>query len=214
MVESYKMQETAMINDVEEWRIIKRFPDYAASNLERVKRINNGHNNISKSGKIINAFIKNGYLRLGLYKNNKQKQESVHRLILEAFVGDGDGMQGNHKNGIKIDNRLENLEWCTRSYNIKHAFRIGLINMKNSNHPFYGKNHSEETKSKIRLSCKSKNFGKNSMLNKIDVMDIKIVLKSEKYKILHSNDIADLFNVTKGTISHIKNNKTWHHVNI
>ena len=69
----------------------------------------------------------NGYPCLTLYKGAKGKLFYVHRLVLEAFVSHRPkGMECNHKNGIKTDNRLKNLEWCTRSENLKHAFRIGL----------------------------------------------------------------------------------------
>lgn len=51
----------------------------------------------------------------------------VHRLVLITFIGDRPGMEVNHKNGVKTDNRLENLEWVTRSENRAHAWSIGLI---------------------------------------------------------------------------------------
>jgi HNH endonuclease/NUMOD4 motif len=59
---------------------------------------------------------------------------AVHRLVLLTFMGDAPGMQANHKNGIKTDNRLENLEWVTGSENRSHAWRTGLIkNTENRN---------------------------------------------------------------------------------
>ena len=61
-----------------------------------------------------------GYNRLRLYKNGKGYNKLVHRLVLEAFEGKcPDGMEACHNNGNKIDNRLENLRWDTRSNNIK-----------------------------------------------------------------------------------------------
>lgn len=47
----------------------------------------------------------------------------VHRLVLRAFTG-VDGDQGNHKNGVKWDNRATNLEWCTMSENMQHSYRV------------------------------------------------------------------------------------------
>lgn len=74
----------------------------------------------------------NGYQYVSLSKNNKKKTFRVHRLVMEAFnpvnkiKGYDKNYTINHKNGIKTDNRLENLEWCTQSENQIHAFKNGL----------------------------------------------------------------------------------------
>lgn len=68
-----------------------------------------------------------GYYRLGLTKNNIQKQKSLHRLLAESFLPNPDNLpEVNHINGDKLDNSLNNLEWCTKQHNIQHAFRTGL----------------------------------------------------------------------------------------
>jgi hypothetical protein len=68
-----------------------------------------------------------GYLLVTLFKGAKKRMEYVHRLVAEAFIPNVNNYpQINHKNGIKTDNRVENLEWCNNSMNMKHAFKTGL----------------------------------------------------------------------------------------
>ncbi len=66
-----------------------------------------------------------GYKRVQLYKNKKCKHFRVHRLVAMAFILNPENKKTvNHKNGIKSDNRLQNLEWSTNSENEKHSYNI------------------------------------------------------------------------------------------
>lgn len=78
-----------------------------------------------------------GYLRIHLWSNNKAVFVSIHRLVAKAFIPNPENKPFvNHKDGNKQNNRVENLEWCTQSENIRHAFETGLskpqVNSKKS----------------------------------------------------------------------------------
>lgn len=68
-----------------------------------------------------------GYLQIQFKKDGKIKHYKVHRMVAKAFIPNPENKPFvNHINGIKTDNRIENLEWVTSSENLKHAHRIGL----------------------------------------------------------------------------------------
>lgn len=109
-------------NHKEIWKDIPNYEGlYQISNLGNVKSLKFGKERILKP-----RYEGGGYVQVGLHKEGGGKNFKVHRLVMLAFVSESD-LHVNHINGIKSDNRLENLEYCTRSENIQHAFKIGLI---------------------------------------------------------------------------------------
>lgn len=116
----------------EEWREVQLSPNYEVSNLGRVRSKDRkvtqfGHKkNYTRimKGRILQPRKQNaGYLVVWLSIDGKKKAITIHRLVAAAFV-DGNGNDVNHKDGNKMNNRAENLEWVSRSENIRHAYRV------------------------------------------------------------------------------------------
>lgn len=115
---------------MEEWRALKNENNiYAVSNLGNIKNMHTNH--------ILSKHLNTtGYERVQLMINGKQKKFFVHRLVAEYFVdGMADGLVVNHIDGNKLNNNASNLEWCTRSENDLHAFRLGLRTVQKTSKP-------------------------------------------------------------------------------
>ncbi len=121
--------------DEEIWMPVEGYSDtYQVSNLGRVKTMDKvvNHNYGGKALKLSKVLKLNLYGRYPLIlltKEGKAKGFSVHSLIATAFVAkpiSDKKLEVNHKDGNKLNNRADNLEWVTRSENNKHAFRTGL----------------------------------------------------------------------------------------
>ena len=127
-----------------------------------------------------------GYSFVLLHKNGIGKQFYVHRLIAGIFIPNLKNKPCvNHKNGIKTDNRVENLEWCTPKENNEHAFKIGLKDQTGERH-----NRSKLTNRQVRVIKHCINL---KMIN---------------------SDIAKYFPTIPSNIGNIRTNNTWAHIKI
>lgn len=99
------------------WKDVKGYEGlYQVSNLGRIKSFN--YMNTGKEKILKNRLDKGGYYSIVLYKNGKYINKKVHRLVAEAFIPNLDNLpQVNHKDENKLNNRVDNLEWCTAKYN-------------------------------------------------------------------------------------------------
>lgn len=128
------------------------------------------------------------YVKVTIYNNGKQKTMYVHRLVAQTFIPNPDSKpEINHINGIKSDNRVENLEWSTPKENTKHAYATGLRVAS----PSLGENNG------------------SSKLTEKQVLEIRELYSTKKYT---TRGLGKMFDVSNQLISSIVNNKRWKHI--
>ena len=155
------------------WKDIQNFEGYyKVSNMGRVKSlkrtVRRGNNTLTiKESIMVPTPNSRGYLRVTLSKDGKRKQMFVHRLVMENFVPNSNNYPCiNHKDENHINNKLENLEWCTYSYN----------NTYNDLHHRKMKNYNYEERNK-----------------KVDYKRINEILMQYRRKIVYQYDLEGNF---------------------
>lgn len=126
---------------------------------------------------------KDGYKKVGLFKNGERSFFRVHRLVAECYLPNPNNhQQVNHINGIKTDNRVSNLEWVSQSENMIHGLKTGLIPS-----------------------------GEKSHRSKLKKEDVDFIRKNYQYKSkqYNSKTLGKMFGVGHAAILRIIKNKLW-----
>ena len=161
----------------EQWRWVVGYEQlYSVSSYGRV---------MGKRRIRVSQVDRGGYPRMMLSKVGMQKLAYVHRLVAQAFIEQPNGCEVvNHKDGNKLNCHVGNLEWCTDSYNCRHARALGLTpNIRGADHP-----HAKLTEAEVREF-------------------ISIFRKGVKMRLY-----ADRYGVDPETLRDIIAGRTWRHI--
>ena len=166
-----------MLN-IEIWANVLELP-YEVSNFGNVKRVSNMPYK-HKNREYIKPYLNNkGYMCINLYKNSKVHKFQVHRLIAVYFLPNPNNLpEINHIDGNRLNNDIDNLEWCTRQQNMQHAWDTGLfinrhanasIKRKKSTSKYIGVSWSKQRQRWcVYVGFNKKHYGVGRFINEID----------------------------------------------
>ena len=165
----------------ETWKDIKGYEGiYQINNIGVLRRI---YKKKKGFGILKPTVMKIGYHIYSLSKNGVVEKAYGHRLVAEYFIDNPlNHKYVNHINGVKTDNRIENLEWCTQSHNIQQSFDTGLQNRGEDHH-----------------AC--------TRLTEKDVLAIR-----NDYKELGDRSVAKIYDIHHGHVYRIRKKLTWKHI--
>lgn len=177
------------------WRDIKEYETlYQVSNFGNVKSLSKLSKN--KNGIYLKKerFLKptknnKGYFHVKLYKNEGKIKNtiSLHKLVgLNFLKNNNNYTEINHIDGNKSNNKSDNLEWCTRSHNVKETYRLNL--------------RKENTYK-----------GEGNVTSKLKEKDV-LLIRSLYKEGVTIKELSKKFNVVNGTIGFVINNQTWKHI--
>ena len=134
-------------NEGEIWKALQGVPGIEVSTFGRVRTLDkmvwNGWGDYPIKGRILKQYdnVANGYSQVHVTVYGKPTVKYVHRLVAQAFIPNPDNLpQVNHKNCIRDDNRVENLEFCTASYNRRYQEKFGISSTEARGHPLFAIN--------------------------------------------------------------------------
>lgn len=162
------------------WLSVPNFPWYEISKGGQIR----SKHPRRKTPLLLKPTLSHGYQTVKLYRQGERQTHTIAQLVMKTFVGSPPiGKEVNHRNGNKTDNRLENLEYVTRSENQLHANRTGL-----------------------RTPQRGSKHGMSKLTEEI-VREIRALPK----EVTHS-EIANIYHVDRTTIREVRQHISWRHV--
>lgn len=167
------------------WLQVETFPNYMVSATGHIKTVDYNHTGTER---MIKSFVNSyGYLSCNLMQNGIRKRKLIHRLVAEAFIPNPMNLPTvNHKDGNKLNNHVDNLEWMSIEDNTRDAHTQGLVRYVN------GESHYK------------------AIIPTEEIVKIKSLLGRN----IKGRDIAKQFGVSEKYISSIKTGRSRKHENL
>lgn len=167
-----------------EWRTLV----YQGNVYEKFEAATSGHIRNVVTGTVYKEFVnKNGYCQVAVSLGSRKsiKVFKIHRAIAETFIPNPESKpEVNHKDGNKLNNNVDNLEWMTGSENTKHAYQNGLAKAKSGPDNYCAKLTAEDVRYiRDNYIPKSREYGARALGRKfgVDHMQILRALKGRSY---------------------------------
>jgi hypothetical protein len=174
----------------QQWRPVVGWEGfYQVSSLGQVQRTKRGPR--TRPGLVLKPSLNSTYPHVSLHRDGKRAVRSVHALVAQAFLGlRPPGQEVNHKNGIKTDYRLVNLEWTTPAGNVQHAIATGLLIPGPRNPP--------------------RMHGETNPAAKLTAADVREIRHMQS--LVSQTELARRFQVSRQAIAKVHRRKAWGHI--
>ena len=175
------------------WKPVVGYINYEVSNLGRIRKVVKGKNDRFKHlGNIISTRIVNGYEVVSISNYGKQYHCKVHRLVAEAFINNINGYHYiNHKDENKLNNKADNLEWCTVLYNNIYNNRAKNVGEKERRYVniYIIENDEEKFLARVKITdVKKFNLGLTTVYRYINTNKAFYSISNRKYYKVKSDD--------------------------